>query len=143
MTRPELGDTLAALNAALNGTCAVLLVLGRIAIARRARETHRRSMVSAFVVSCVFLTSYLTRMALTGAHHDPHRGWLHVAYLVILTTHVTLAATVPPLAIVALRFAALARWSRHRAVVKWALPIWLYVSVTGVVVYAVLYRVPV
>lgn len=143
MTRPELGDTLALTNATLNATCAVLLVLGRVAIARRRTRTHRALMVSAFLVSTVFLTSYLTRVALTGTHADPHHGWLHWAYISMLVTHMILAITVVPMVLTALILALRKRFARHRAIARWTFPIWLYVSVTGVLVYLVLYRVPV
>lgn len=142
MTRPELGDSLALVNAALNATCAVLLVCGRVAIARKQRDTHRALMVSAFVTSSIFLTSYLTRVALTGTHADPHHGWLHVAYLAVLGTHMILAMVVVPMVLTALFYAVRKRFEKHRALARWTFPIWLYVSVTGVVVYVVLYRVP-
>jgi putative membrane protein len=142
MTRPELGESLAAVNATLNATCAVLLVAGRFAIARRKTQTHRALMVSAFVVSTVFLTSYLTRVALTGTHADPHRGWLHWAYLSVLVSHMILAITVVPMVLTALTFALRKRFASHRAIARWTFPIWLYVSVTGVLVYVVLYQVP-
>ena len=142
MTRPELGDALAAVNAILNGTCAVLLLAGRVAIARKRTRTHRTLMVSAFVVSSVFLASYLTRVALTGTHADPHHGWLHGAYYAVLGTHMVLAMTVVPLALTVLTLALRRRFEKHRAVARWTFPIWLYVSVTGVVVYVVLYHVP-
>jgi putative membrane protein len=142
VTHAELGDSLAALNAVLNGTAAVLLVSGRVAIARKATRTHRALMLSAFVVSALFLCSYLTRVALTGTHLDPHHGWLHAAYLAILGSHMILAMCVVPLVITALVFAFRKRFVRHRTIARWTFPIWLYVSVTGVVVYVVLYRVP-
>ena len=137
-----LGDGLAAVNATLNGTCALLLVAGRVAIARGRTKTHRGLMLSAFVVSSIFLVTYLTRVALTGTHVDPHKGWLHVAYLSILGTHMILAMLVVPLVLVVLSLALKKRFVRHRAVARWTFPIWLYVSVTGVVVYVVLYHVP-
>jgi putative membrane protein len=142
MTSTELGDTLAAVNATLNGTAAVLLIAGRFAIANRRTRTHRALMLSAFVVSTLFLTSYLTRVALTGTHTDPHRGWLHAAYLAILGTHMLLAMLVVPLVVIALVFAFRQRFARHRSIARWTFPVWLYVSVTGVVVYVVLYHVP-
>jgi putative membrane protein len=142
VTHAELGDSLAALNAVLNGTAAVLLLSGRVAIARKRTQVHRALMLSAFVVSALFLCSYLTRVALTGTHLDPHHGWLHAAYLAILGTHMILAMCVVPLVVTALVFAWRKRFARHRAVARWTFPIWLYVSVTGVVVYVVLYRVP-
>jgi putative membrane protein len=143
VTAAALGDSLAELNAVLNGTAAVLLVSGRLAIARKRTRTHRALMLSAFVVSALFLCSYLTRVALTGTHVDPHHGWLHAAYLGILGSHMLLAICVVPLVITALVFAYKKRFARHRAVARWTFPIWLYVSVTGVVVYVMLYRVPV
>jgi putative membrane protein len=142
MTTTQLGDALAALNATLNGTAAVLLVAGRVAIAQRRTRTHRALMLSAFAVSALFLASYLTRVALTGTHADAHRGWLHAAYLTILGTHMLLAVLVVPLVLIALVFAYRQRFVRHRAIARWTFPVWLYVSVTGVVVYVVLYHVP-
>jgi putative membrane protein len=142
VTHAELGDSLAALNAVLNGTAAVLLLSGRVAIARKRTHVHRALMLSAFAVSALFLCSYLTRVALTGTHLDPHHGWLHAAYLAILGTHMILAMCVVPLVVTALVFAWRKRFARHRAIARWTFPIWLYVSVTGVVVYVVLYRVP-
>jgi putative membrane protein len=142
MTRPELGDILAAVNATLNGTCAVLLLAGRLAIARKRTRTHRALMVSAFVVSSIFLASYLTRVALTGTHADPHRGWVHAAYFAVLGTHMVLAISVVPLALTVLILGLRRRFERHRAIARWTFPIWLYVSVTGVVVYMMLYHLP-
>jgi putative membrane protein len=142
MTHLELGDALAAVNATLNATCAALLLAGRFAIAHRRTRTHRALMVSAFVVSSLFLTSYLTRIALTGTHVDPHHGWLHMAYLAVLGSHMVLAVLVVPLVLVTLALAVRRRFERHRALARWTFPVWLYVSVTGVVVYMVLYHVP-
>src|SRR5262249_22658862 len=134
--------SLAFVNACLNGTCGVLLVSGRVAIARGRRDVHRRLMVSAIVVSAVFLASYLTRVALTGTHVDPHGGLRHTAYLLILGTHMVLAALVVPMALTTLWLAYKERFARHRALAKFTFPVWLYVSVTGVVVYMMLYVVP-
>jgi putative membrane protein len=142
MTRADMGDALAAVNATLNATCAILLICGRIAVANKRVRTHRGLMVAAFCVSCAFLASYLTRVALTGTHADPHHGWLHAAYLAILGTHMLLAMAVVPLALTALVLAWRKRFERHRKVARWTFPVWLYVSVTGVVVYVVLYHVP-
>jgi putative membrane protein len=136
------GDTLALVNATLNGTAAVLLVAGRVAIGRRRARTHRAFMLSAFVVSAVFLVSYVTRVALTGTHVDPHRGWVHWTYLAILGTHMTLAMVVVPLVLAALYQAYRGRFAKHRGIARWTFPIWLYVSVTGVVVYTMLYHLP-
>jgi uncharacterized membrane protein YozB (DUF420 family) len=142
VTRVELGDTLALVNATLNATCAVLLVCGRVAIAKKRPRTHRKLMVAAFVTSAVFLSTYLTRVALTGTHVDPHRGPFHVAYLAVLGTHMILAIVVVPMVLTALYLAAKERFAKHRALARWTFPIWLYVSVTGVAVYVMLYRVP-
>lgn len=139
MTRLEWGDALAALNACLNATCAVLLVCGRIAIARRRDRTHRALMLCAFAVSSLFLASYLTRVALTGTHAYPHAGLLRAVYFAVLGSHMLLAILVVPLVLSALWFAWKKRFARHRALTRWTFPIWLYVSVTGVVVYAMLY----
>ncbi len=143
MTREALGDALAAVNAMLNGTAAVLLLAGRVAIARRRTAAHRAMMITALIVSSVFLASYLTRVALTGTHVDPHHGLVHVAYIAVLVSHMLLAMVVVPLVLVTLTLALRKRFEKHRAVAKWTFPIWLYVSVTGVVVYVMLYHVPV
>lgn len=142
MTRESLGDTLALVNACLNATSAVLLVLGRVAIARRARARHRALMVSAFAVSALFLASYLARVALTGTHKDPHTGAVHAIYLAVLVSHMLLAMLVVPLVLRTLFLAHRQRHDDHRRVARWTFPVWLYVSVTGVVVYVLLYAVP-
>jgi putative membrane protein len=99
-------------------------------------------MIGAVVASAVFLTSYLTRVALTGTHVDPHVGFVHVLYLAILGTHMTLAIVVVPLVLVTLARGLRERFAAHRAIARYTYPIWLYVSVTGVLVYLVLYHVP-
>jgi putative membrane protein len=129
-----------AINAALNGTCAVLLIAGRVAIARRDQETHRRFMLGAFVVATVFLVSYLIRFATTGAHRYPGEGWDKIAYLIILFSHMVLAVALVPIVIRALQHALRGEFARHLRIVKWGWPIWMYVSVTGVIVYFMLYH---
>ena len=129
-----------ALNAALNGTCAVLLVLGRIAIARREIDRHRKLMVAAFATSTVFLISYLIRFATTGSHKYPGDGLDKIFYLVVLFSHMVLAVVLVPLVLRALLFALRGQYDRHLRVVKWGWPIWMYVSVTGVIVYVMLYH---
>ena len=132
-----------ALNAALNGTCAVLLILGRIAIARRddaAVERHRRLMIAAFTTSTVFLISYLIRFATTGSHRYPGDGIDKVVYLVVLFSHMVLAVALVPLVLRALQLALRGDFARHVRVVRWGWPIWMYVSVTGVIVYFMLYH---
>jgi putative membrane protein len=140
VTRAELGDTLAFVNATLNATSGVLLFLGRRAIKAGKRETHRRFMLATVGTSAVFLASYLTRVALTGTHADPHTGAIHAVYLVILLTHMTLAASVPVLAIILLVRAFREQFASHRKLARYTYPIWLYVSVTGVIVYLMLYH---
>jgi uncharacterized membrane protein YozB (DUF420 family) len=127
-------------NAALNATSAVLLMWGYRLIRRKRIATHRRVMTVAFVVSCLFLIGYLVHHAIVGVVRFPHTGALQTLYLAILGTHTVLAATVPVLAIITLRRGLAKRYDRHRQIARWTLPIWLYVSVTGVVVYAMLYH---
>ena len=142
MTRESLGDTLALVNAILNGTSALFILSGRLAIAQKKPMVHRALMLSAFVTSTVFLLTYLTRVALTGTHTDPHRGVVHVVYLAVLITHMILAMTVVPLVLRTLWLAYKKRFDAHRKIARVTFPVWLYVSVTGVVVYVMLYHVP-
>ncbi len=131
---------LPAVNATLNGTSAVLLTSGYRLIRQGRRQAHHRVMLSAFSVSILFLISYLVYHSQVGSVHYPHEGALRVIYLTILSTHTVLAATVPVLAILTLRRALKGQFDRHRRLAKWTLPIWLYVSITGVVVYLMLYQ---
>lgn len=129
-----------AINAALNGTCFVFLVLGRVAIARGDEALHRRRMLTAFTASAVFLVSYLIRFATTGAHKYPGEGIDRVIYLVTLFSHMVLAVVLVPLVIAALRRALRGDFPAHRRIVRFTWPIWMYVSVTGVIVYFMLYH---
>jgi putative membrane protein len=133
-------DSLPLLNAVLNGAAAVLLAIGFLLIRNRKIEMHRRVMLTAFGVSTVFLASYLLNHYHAGIVYYKGVGVMRTVYLWILTTHTILAVTVPVLAIITLTHGLKGRISRHRAIARWTLPIWLYVSVTGVVVYAMLYR---
>ena len=133
-------EDLPKLNAVLNGTAAVLLVCAYTLIRRGRREAHKRVMLAAFTVSVLFLISYLTYHAQVGSVHYPHSGAIRSIYLSILFTHTVLAAAVPVLAIITLRRGLRGNFVRHKAIARWTLPIWLYVSVTGVVVYLMLYR---
>lgn len=133
------GDIHPAINAALNLTCFCYLVAGRIAIARGDRALHRQRMMTAFKVACVFLVSYLIRFATTGPHRYPGHGIDRVIYLVMLASHMVLAMALVPLVIVALRRALRGDFAAHRRMVKYTFPIWMYVSVTGVLVYVMLY----
>ena len=131
---------LPALNAILNSIAAVLLVWGFVLIRRGRKGTHRRVMIAAFTVSVLFLVSYLVYHAGVGTVPFQKTGAIRTVYLTILFTHTVLAAAVPPLAIVTLVRGLRGRFDRHRRLARWTLPIWLYVSVTGVVVYWMLYR---
>lgn len=142
MTRAQLGDLLALANACLNGTAAILIVAAYVAILRRSERVHRRLMLSALAVSVVFLASYLTRVALTGTHRYPGHGGLKAIYLAVLSSHMLLAAATPPLVLRAVWLALKRRLVEHRRLVRVALPVWLYVSVTGVLVYVMLYHAP-
>jgi putative membrane protein len=128
------------INAALNAIAAVLLVWGYSLIRRKRIDTHRKVMVSAFITSCLFLICYLIYHAQAGVVYFQRTGFIRAVYFTILTTHTALAAAVPVLAIITLRRALSRKFDRHRAIARWTLPIWLYVSVTGVVVYVMLYR---
>jgi len=143
MTRVDIGEHLALLNACLNATSAVLLIAGRFAIARKLTKVHRGFMLAALATSTTFLVSYLTRVALTGTHVDPHHGAVHVIYLTVLITHMILAVAVVPMVLTALYYAWRAKFVKHKKLARVTFPIWVYVSVTGVVVYVMLYHVPV
>ncbi|HVW86053.1 MAG TPA: DUF420 domain-containing protein [Bryobacteraceae bacterium] len=133
-------ESLPTVNAFLNGTAAVLLVIGFLLIRQRRIGTHRRVMIAAFAVSTAFLVSYLVYHAHAKIVYFQGTGFIRTAYLWILGTHTVLAAAVPVLAIITLNRGLAARFDRHRAIARWTLPIWLYVSVTGVVVYLMLYH---
>ena len=135
----SIGD-LPTLNAALNGTSAVLLTLGYLFIRRKKVNLHKACMVSAFVISTLFLVSYLTYHYHAGSKPFPGEGWTRPLYFAILISHVILATVTFPLSIVTLARGVRGRFEKHRSIARWALPIWLYVSVTGVVVYLMLYR---
>jgi uncharacterized membrane protein YozB (DUF420 family) len=127
-------------NAALNATSAVLLLLGWALILRRKIDAHRRAMLSAFGCSIVFLVSYLVYHFQVGSVRFQGTGDIRTVYFAILLTHTVLAAAVPFLAAITLSRALARRFDRHKQIARWTLPIWLYVSVTGVVVYWMLYQ---
>ena len=124
----------------LNATAAVLLVWGYTLIRRKRIETHRKVMQTAFLVSCLFLVCYLVYHAEVGTVHFQKTGAIRGVYLTILGTHTVLAAAVPVLAIITLQRGRAGRFDKHRRIARWTLPVWLYVSVTGVVVYLMLYH---
>jgi putative membrane protein len=135
-----LADVLPAINATLNGASAVWIVLGYRSIKQKNIALHRFSMQAAFVTSTVFLACYLTRVYLTGTHRYPGTGFMRALYLGILLTHTILATVTVPLVLRSLFLARKARFTEHRRIARYSLPVWLYVSVTGVVVYFMLYQ---
>lgn len=133
-------QSLPAVNATLNATAAVLLVIAYRFIRNGQIQAHRRTMLAAFSVSVAFLICYLIYHSQAGVLHYAKTGAIRYLYFSILTTHTILAAAVPVLAIVTLRRGLRADFKRHRRIARWTFPIWLYVSVTGVVVYLMLYQ---
>lgn len=142
MNLQDLGSQLALVNATLNGTSAVLIIGGALAIRRRLIDRHRQLMQAAFLVSAIFLICYLTRVAVSGTHRYPGDGLWKTTYLALLFSHMSLAAVTPFLVIRSIYLARQNRIPEHRRLVKWTLPIWLYVSITGVLVYWLLYHPP-
>ncbi len=128
------------LNATLNGISAVLLSIGYYYIRQGRWKAHRAMMLSAFAVSSLFLVSYLIYHARAGSTLFPGQGWVRPVYFTILISHILLAAAIVPLALITLIRALRKRFDRHRKIARWTLPIWLYVSVTGVLIYLMLYH---
>jgi len=141
MALPMAISDLPALNALLNGTCAVLLVAGYACIRGRRIAAHRACMLLALLTSALFLASYLTYHAHVGSVPYRGTGWTRPLYFAILLTHTVLAVTVVPLALVTSGRALRGDFARHVRIARVTLPIWLYVSVTGVVIYLMLYGV--
>jgi len=137
---PVTVHTLPAINATLNAISGVLLVIGYALMRARRIELHRRVMIAAFVTSSLFLVCYVIYHAQVGSVRFTREGFVRPLYFTILITHVTLAAAVLPLAILTLTRGLKGRYPRHRAIARWTFPIWLYVSVTGVLVYVLLYQ---
>jgi len=135
----ELRD-LPALNATLNGLSAVFLVSGYLFIRRGDRLMHKRCMIAALTTSALFLTSYVIYHLNTGSRPFPGQGSIRLVYFSILITHVVLAAAIVPLALVTATRGLRSQFDRHVRIARWTLPIWLYVSVTGVVIYLMLYQ---
>ena len=132
--------SLPAINATLNAISTVLLVAGYVLIRGRRITMHRRCMIAACATSTLFLVCYVTYHLQVGSVRFMRQGLVRPLYFTILMTHVTLAVLVVPLAIVTLSRGLAMRVDRHRAIARWTLPIWLYVSVTGVLVYVLLYQ---
>jgi uncharacterized membrane protein YozB (DUF420 family) len=131
----------AALNASLNGTSGVLLACGYAAIRRGKIAVHKRFMISAFIVSSVFLVSYLLYHYRVGHVAFQGQGWIRPVYFVLLTSHTILAIVIVPLILITLRRALLERFDKHRMIARWTLPLWFYVCVTGVIVYLMVYQI--
>ncbi len=130
----------AALNATLNGTSAILLAGGYAAIRQGKIAVHKRFMISAFVVSCAFLISYLIYHYRVGHVAFQGQGWIRPVYFVLLTSHTILAIVIVPMIVITLRRALTERFDKHRIIAKWTLPLWFYVCVTGVIVYWMVYQ---
>ena len=133
-------SSLPVVNAVLNGLATILLLCGYAAIRRRRIKVHRALMLSAFATSVLFLVSYLIYHAHVGSRPFPGRGAIRTLYFTILISHIVLAAVIPPLAAVTLWQGLRSRFERHVRIARWTLPLWLYVSVTGIVVYWMLYQ---
>lgn len=141
MDAAALGEVIAPLNAALNFTSFLCLSAGFVLIRRGNREAHRKAMLGAVAASVLFLVFYVIRFSLTGTHRFAGEGFARSAYLVILFSHMILAVVVVPLVLRLLYLAFKDRFQEHRRLARWTFPIWLYVSVTGIVVYLMLYQV--
>lgn len=133
-------SSLPLVNATLNGIATILLVTGYVCIRRRKIAAHRAAMIGAFATSVLFLISYVIYHAHAGSRPFPGSGPIRIVYFAILISHIILAATIPPLAGLTLWRALSGRFDRHVPIARWTLPLWLYVSVTGIVVYVMLYR---
>lgn len=133
-------EALPSVNALLNATSAAFLLAGFVAIRARRIDRHKLAMQGAFVTSTVFLVCYLVRASLTGTHRFPGSGWLKATYLAVLFSHMLLATATLPLVVRTLFLARRSRFSEHRRIARWTWPVWMYVSVTGVLVYLMLYH---
>jgi uncharacterized membrane protein YozB (DUF420 family) len=129
-----------ALNATLNGTSAVLLLTGRVLIAKGRIAAHRVCMIAAVVASFLFLCCYLYFHAKVGNIRFLGQGWSRLVYFSILISHTTLAIVIVPLAVITLTRGLKARYAKHRSIARWTWPLWMYVSITGVIVYFMLYQ---
>jgi|SRR5208283_4090316 len=131
----------AALNATLNGTSAILLACGYAAIRNGKIQLHKKFMLSAFFVSCAFLISYLVYHYRVGHVPFQGQGLIRPVYFTLLLSHTILAIVIVPLILITLRRAFLEKFDKHRLIARWTLPLWFYVSVTGVIVYLMLYQI--
>jgi len=131
----------AALNASLNGLSAILLAAGYVAIRKRRIAAHKSFMISAFAVSCIFLVSYLVYHYRVRHVVFQGQGWVRPFYFILLGTHTVLAVVIVPMILITLRRAWLEKFDRHMIIARWTLPLWMYVSVTGVIVYLMVYQI--
>lgn len=131
---------LPALNAALNASSTVLLVTGYLFIRRGDRRKHKACMIAALVMSALFLTSYVIYHAQVGSVPFKRTGWIRTVYFAVLIPHVILAAAIVPPILITVSRGLSAKYDKHRRIARWTLPLWLYVSVTGVIVYVMLYQ---
>jgi len=137
---PEQYAIFPVINATLNGASAVLLLVGRTLIKRKQIAAHKKVMITTVVTSSLFLISYLYYHAHVGSVHFQGQGWSRPVYFTILVSHTILAATIVPLVIITLSRGLSSKFDKHRAIARWTYPLWLYVSVTGVVIYFMLYH---
>jgi len=137
---PDLIAELPAVNATLNGISAILLTTGYLLIRRGHVVLHKRCMIAALVSSALFLTSYVIYHLHTGSRPFPGHGAIRVIYFAILLTHVVLAAAIVPLVLITATRGLRSQFDRHARIARWTLPLWMYVSVTGVVIYLMLYQ---
>jgi putative membrane protein len=128
------------LNAVLNASSAVFLACGYVMIRQGRKAAHRACMLAAFACSVVFLVSYVLYHLRVGVFHFAGQGWIRPVYFTLLTTHTVLAMAIVPLVLITLSRALAEKFDRHRRIARWTLPIWFYVSVTGVVIYFMLYH---
>ena len=131
---------LPALNATLNATSFVILITGWLMIRRGHRQAHKRCMMAALAVSAMFLTSYVIYHLNVGSVPFTGTGWIRTVYFAVLIPHVILAAAIVPMILVTVSRALSNRFDKHKQIAKWTLPLWLYVSITGVIVYLMLYQ---
>lgn len=141
MSAETVGELLAPVNAALNAVSAVLLLLGYRAIRHRRPHRHRACMLGAVAASALFLVSYVARFSLTGTHRLAAEGWGRTLYLSVLFSHMALAVVVVPLVLRLLYLVGRHRFHAHARLARWTFPVWLYVSVTGLAVYVMLYHI--
>ena len=131
---------LPALNATLNAISTVLLITGYVFIRRGDRRKHKACMIAALVMSALFLTSYVIYHAQVGSVPFKRTGWIRTVYFAVLIPHVILAAAIVPPILITVSRGLSAKYDKHRRIARWTLPLWLYVSVTGVIVYVMLYQ---